>query len=387
LLQHIQFSPVLNALIEGLTVDSRRRNRHGGDFARCQIQGEVVSIPLVHHFHTQVGTVQHIRPGAYHTTLRVEDGLVEVEPVQVEGHGRDAQGGKPDANHGPCTQEEVQGARVIEASVLEDQPTEVAVRCNDVVGFFFLTELVAVVLAFHFRRLTNQGGGHQRTVHGGEQAATEDTGHAQHVEGVHQDVVLGLEHEHEVEGAGDAQGHTIGERTLANRIDQEHGYSRGQRRTVSHADPRTHAQTVGQFPLTAHVASATQHEVQDHELVRTTVVEPFIQGCGFPDGVEVHADGVGGGHNCTRDDVVAIHQGACHGLADAVDVHGRSSDEGDDKADGGAQQGGNHQNPKPTDIDPVVGAGDPLTKTLPSISAFAALERSCHDGISALEKV
>jgi hypothetical protein len=29
------------------------------------------------------------------------------------------------------------------------------------------------------------------------------------VEGVHQDVVLGLEHQHVVEGAGDTQGHGI----------------------------------------------------------------------------------------------------------------------------------------------------------------------------------
>jgi hypothetical protein len=48
----------------------------------------------------------------------------------------------------------VQAAAVVEAGVLEDQPTEVAVCCYDVVCFFFLSELVAVVLAFAFCCLT-----------------------------------------------------------------------------------------------------------------------------------------------------------------------------------------------------------------------------------------
>ena len=72
-----------------------------------QVEGEVVSVALVHYFHTQVGAVDDIGPGANHTTLRIQDGLVEVEPVQVERHGADAQRGKPDANHRPRTQEEV----------------------------------------------------------------------------------------------------------------------------------------------------------------------------------------------------------------------------------------------------------------------------------------
>ena len=61
--------------------------------------------------------------------------------------------------------------------------------------------------------------GHQGAVHGGEQASTEDTD-AHHVEGVHQDVVLGLEHQHEVEGARDAQGHAVREGTLTEGVDQ-----------------------------------------------------------------------------------------------------------------------------------------------------------------------
>ena len=34
-----------------------------------QVEGEVASIALVHHVHTQVGPVDHISPGANHPTL------------------------------------------------------------------------------------------------------------------------------------------------------------------------------------------------------------------------------------------------------------------------------------------------------------------------------
>jgi len=141
--------------------------------------------------------------------LAVEDRLVEVETVQVEGHRAHAQDGEPDANHGPGSQEEVQAAAVVERGVLEDQATEVAVGSHDVVGLFLLAKLVTVVLALAFGGFTNQRGGNQSTVHGGEQAAAEDASHTQHVEGVHQDVVFSLEHQHVVEGAGDTQGHGV----------------------------------------------------------------------------------------------------------------------------------------------------------------------------------
>ncbi|QXE22254.1 glutamate-cysteine ligase family 2 [Richelia sinica FACHB-800] len=55
-----------------------------------------------------------------------------------------------------------------------------------------------------------------------EQATTEYTSYTKHVEGVHQDVVFCLEHDHEVEGTGDTQRHTVGERTLTDGVDQEY---------------------------------------------------------------------------------------------------------------------------------------------------------------------
>jgi hypothetical protein len=51
----------------------------------------------------------------------------------------------------PCTERSrVQGTAVVKRSVLENQTTEVAVSCNDVVSFFFLTEVVTVVQGFNF---------------------------------------------------------------------------------------------------------------------------------------------------------------------------------------------------------------------------------------------
>merc|ERR1711939_860820 len=111
----------------------------------------------------------------------------------------------------------------------------------------------------------------------------------------------------------------------------------------------------------------------------TAVVQPLIEGSSFPDGVEVQTDGVGGRNNSTRDDVVAIDQGASDRLTDAVDVNRRSGDESDDEADGGSQKGGDHQHTEPTDIQTVVGRGDPLAEGLPAGSAGALLEGGGHE--------
>ena len=86
-----------------------------------------MSVALVHHFHAEAGTVQHISPGVQDAALTIKDGLVEVETVQVESHGADAQGSEPDANDRPGSQEEVKAAAVVEGGVLEDQATEVTV--------------------------------------------------------------------------------------------------------------------------------------------------------------------------------------------------------------------------------------------------------------------
>jgi len=62
-----------------------------------------MSVTLVHYFHTEVGTVDDISPSVDSATLRVDDGLVEVETVQVEGHRGNTQSGEPDTDNRPCT--------------------------------------------------------------------------------------------------------------------------------------------------------------------------------------------------------------------------------------------------------------------------------------------
>merc|ERR1712100_44250 len=341
--------------------------------------GEVVSIALVHHFHAEVGAVQNISPGVQNTALSIKDGLVEVEAVQVEGHGADAQGGEPDADNRPSNQEEVKATAVVEGGVLEDQATEVTVGSHDVVGLFLLAELVAVVLGLALSGFTHQGGGHQGAVHGGEQGSTEDTCDTQHVEGVHQDVVLGLEHQHEVEGARDAQGHAVREGALTEGVHQEDCGRSSDRSAVSNTDPGAHAQAVGEFPLAAHVAEDADQEVEDNQLVRTAVVQPLIERGSFPDGIEVKADGVRGRNNSTGDDVVAVDQGAGDGLTDAIDVNGGCCDEGNDEAGGGSQQGGDHQHTEPAHVKAVVGGGDPLAEGLPAIGAGVLLNGGGHE--------
>ena len=273
----------------------------------------------------------------------------------------------------------MQAAAVVERGVLEDQATEVTVGSHDVVGLFLLAELVAVVLGLALGGFTHQGGGHQGAVHGGEQAAAEHTGHTQHVEGVHQDVVLSLEHQHVVEGAADAEGHAVREGALTEGVHQEHCRGSSHRSAVSNADPGAHAEAVGEFPLAAHVAEDADQEVEDNQLVRTAVVQPLIEGGSFPDGVEVQADGVAGGDNSTRDDVVSVDQGASNRLTDAVDINRGSGDEGDDEADGGRQQRRDHQNAEPAHIEAVFGAGDPLAELRPGRSALALLDGGGHE--------
>ena len=83
-----------------------------------------MSIALVHHFHAEAGTVHHVSPGVQDAALTIQDGLVEVEAVQVEGHGADAHGREPDADNRPGAKEEVKATAVVERGVLEDQATE-----------------------------------------------------------------------------------------------------------------------------------------------------------------------------------------------------------------------------------------------------------------------
>ena len=107
-----------------------------------------MSITLVHDFHAQTSTVENVCPGVQDTTLTINDGLVEVETVQVECHSANTKSSEPDTNHRPRSQEKVQRATVVKGSILEDQTTEVTVSGDDVVSLFFLTELVTICLLY-----------------------------------------------------------------------------------------------------------------------------------------------------------------------------------------------------------------------------------------------
>ena len=80
-----------------------------------------MSVTLVHNFHAQTSTVKNVCPSVEDTTLTINDGLVEVETVQVECHGANTKSSEPDTHDRPCSKEEVQGAGVVEGSVLEDE--------------------------------------------------------------------------------------------------------------------------------------------------------------------------------------------------------------------------------------------------------------------------
>ena len=77
----------LNLLETSASADGGSLQSHRSGLSSSQVEGEVVSVALVHDFHAEVGAVQHISPGVQDAALTIKDGLVEVETVQVEGHG------------------------------------------------------------------------------------------------------------------------------------------------------------------------------------------------------------------------------------------------------------------------------------------------------------
>lgn len=76
----------------------------------------------------------------------------------------------------------------------------------------------------------------------------------------------------------------------------------------------------------------------------------------------MQADGVARRNNGAGDDVVAVDQRAGDGLTDAIDVHGGSGDEGNNKTNSSCKKSRDHKSPKPTHIETIVGGGDPFTK-------------------------
>ena len=67
-----------------------------------------MGVPFMHDFHSETCSVEDVCPGADNVSFRRLDGLVEVESIEIKGHGRYAKGGEPDAYYRECGKEEVQ---------------------------------------------------------------------------------------------------------------------------------------------------------------------------------------------------------------------------------------------------------------------------------------
>ena len=79
---------------------------------------------------TQVRSVENIRPGIDYTAILRHNGLIEVESIEVEGHGRDTECCEPDTHDRPNRKEEVKAAGIVERGVLEYQPAKVTVAAT-----------------------------------------------------------------------------------------------------------------------------------------------------------------------------------------------------------------------------------------------------------------
>ena len=101
------FSPPTFLLFSFVSTDSRSGESNRSAFSSSKVEREVVSITLVHDFHAQTSAVENVCPSVDHFALTINDGLVEVETVEVERHRRYAQGSKPDTDNRPSSKEEV----------------------------------------------------------------------------------------------------------------------------------------------------------------------------------------------------------------------------------------------------------------------------------------
>ena len=178
-------------------------------FSGGKIQWEVMSISFVHDFHSKTCSVEDISPSRDNLVLTINQRLVKVKTIKVKGHSRHAKSSEPNTHNRPSSQKKVKAAAIVKACILKDQTTEVSVSGNDVVGLFFLTKLVTIVLAFRFSRFTNKRRRNKRAVHSTEKSPAKYAGNTKHMERVHKNIMLSLEDEHVIEGPGYAERHCI----------------------------------------------------------------------------------------------------------------------------------------------------------------------------------
>ena len=147
----------------------------------------------------------------------------------------------------------------------------------DIVRFFFLTKLITIVETLLLSSFSNKARRNEGAMHGREKTPAKHTSHSKHMKRVHENVVLSLEYQHKVEGTGDPQRHAVRKRALSKWIYQEDCSSRCDGGRICNTDPRPHAKSIRQFPFASHIAKDANEEVEDNELVRTAVVEPFVK--------------------------------------------------------------------------------------------------------------
>ena len=128
--------------------------RATGVDSTCQVEGEVVSVTLMHHFHTKTSLFR--TSAQVLITLPCDSTMdwLKLKPFRLN-----AMVDTPRAvNQIPTTamRKKCSERELLNEAVLEDETTEVTVGCDDVIGLFFLTELVTVVLGLSLSGFTNQ---------------------------------------------------------------------------------------------------------------------------------------------------------------------------------------------------------------------------------------
>jgi len=334
-----------------------------------------VSVTLVHYLDTKISTVEDISPRVNVVTRLVENRLVEVETVKVECHSGNTNSSEPDTNYRPSCKEEVKRTGVVEGSILEDKTTEICVCGRDGISLILLTEYVTVVKGLRTCSLSKERRGNKRTVHCGEERTTEDTCYTKNVERMHEDLVLSLEDKHEVESTLDTKWHTIRERTLTNRINNEHSSCSSNRSRESYENPWTHTETIGEFPLTTHPTANTNEEVKYDELISTTVVKPFIKTERLPERIEMDTNSVGRWNNSTGDNVVTIDKRTSNWLTNTINIDCWSKEESSDVSYSSEGKKRENEETEPTDVKTVRGRSDSLNERTPRVRA----NKACHN--------
>ena len=314
-----------------------------------------MSVTLVHDFNTEICTVEDICPRVNVVTRFIENGLVEVETVEVESHGGDTESSEPNANNRPSCKEEVKATRVVEGSILEDKTTEVSMCCGDGISLILLTEEITVVERVRTRGFSKERGSDKRTMHSREERATEDTSNTKDMERMHKDLVFSLKDKHEVEGTLNPKRHTIGERALTDRIDDEDSCGSGDRSGESNEDPWTHTKTIREFPFTTHPAANAEKEVKNNELISATVVKPFIETKRFPKRIEVNTNSIGRRNDSTRDDVVTVDERTCDRLTNTINIDSRCEEESSDVSDSSKRKKWKDKETEPSNVKTVRG--------------------------------